>query len=336
MTKFKIRKKILLILFLALGFGSALYIGFKEKVLAQEQSMVCPLKKMVAVGSLNDQTIASVNRILEQIQNVLDYSTYASLSATQLINLVNNGCDPKKCDSKCELKDENQCKNGTPPCSGYRCEYTTCEQNGSSAMTGNDCDNLPAGQTTIGADKYYYNATWCDSSCSSCSSCLHGDCIIEWNDTIQVCHEIKCQGDNSTTVPCPFSDIKTAIKTISDNRAKVETAAGIIDDFFHKNIFEFPEPAGSASIFGKFCNQVFLSYFCSDCFTTCTTAEFNALAFLESKAIDKINLCDIIKPEDIIAGKQGELLFTCKDVMPAPVLRCYLNDFFCCSAEEPK
>jgi hypothetical protein len=269
------------------------YNGFNRKALAQEQSMICPLKKMVPVGSLDDQTIFSVNGILTQIQNVLDYSTYASLSATQLIKFSNSDCKPENCTSDC-----------TPDI-----EYDTC--------------------TPVFPPAYPPSGT-----CPNGTTCYPGEpdqCPRE------VCDENKCQ--NAKTLGqegCYFGSIDNAILSISANRNAVEIAAAIIDDFFSKNVSEFTEPAGFVQIFGKFCQHPFLSQFCSSCSTTCTTAEFNALAFLESKAIDNINLCDIIKPEDIIAGKQGELLFTCKDVMPAPVLRCYLNDFFCCSAEEPK
>jgi len=282
MFKRKNFRKIFLILVCSLSFCLFAYIGFKQKVSARGESMICLQEKMVPIGSLNDQTIFSVNRILTQIQNVLNYSGAASQNATDLINTVKNGCKPENCGSECKWETEQDPCPGTGVC-----------------PNGNECDFL--------------------DPLSVCER--------------EVCREKECSGNN----PCPFGSISGSVAAITANRIGIEAAAQEIDDFFNLDIDKFPEPSGDASIFGKFCNNLFLSkQFCTTCFVSCATSEFNALTFLESKAIDTIQKCDIIKPEELFVGKQGEMLYTCKEVMPEPVERCYPNDFFCCSAEEPK
>ncbi|MCG2688654.1 hypothetical protein L6250_03415 [Candidatus Parcubacteria bacterium] len=329
-------KKTFLVLILLLG---AIIFGPKS-VSAQAEITICPLSKMVTVGSLLDQSFVSVSNLLLEVDKVLYNSAQAHQTATRLIQISNEDCKPVNCQSDCDLIDENQCDDNAPSsCStGYSCIYSSCHQNsGSGSIPKTDCTRLTSGTTTIGAGKFYYNATWCLSACyssinNSCSSFCsqRGICSVGWNKTIKVCDTNKdCEGE-----ACPFALITSLVQSITANRMAVETAHKNIEDFFEKDRTKFPKP-DTFTIFGDFCKHPIISKhcFCAAGLGVCGS-EFDALMILQREAINNIKKCDILKPDDLFKGKQGEILFRCKDVRPSPVKQCWQDDFFCCTSEE--
>ncbi len=174
-----------------------------------------------------------------------------------------------------------------------------------------------------------FGALWNQGSSVTCYDTCHneGDCGVDWT----TCQERSCSGE--ACQPCL---IEGFVESITANREAIEGAHQNIKDFFEKNITKFPKP-DNYTIFGDFCKHPILSKHCS-----CAAgigwcaSEFYALTALQSKATDNIQKCDIIKPDDLIQGMQGEILFRCKDVRPSPIKQCWQDDFFCCTAEEPK
>src|SRR3989339_1048088 len=96
-------KKIFLFLILILGTIVFTYGKNLKRVSADEEITICPLSKMVTVGSLLDQSLISIDNLLLEADIILTNSSQAYQSASDLIKIGEEDCAPENCQSSCSL-----------------------------------------------------------------------------------------------------------------------------------------------------------------------------------------------------------------------------------------
>ena len=326
------KKRFLLLILLIVGI-TFIYANNSKNVSAEEESIVCPLSKMVTVGSLMDQSLVSVNNLLLEAHKVLLNSALAYQAASEVVKTSKEDCKPVNCQSSCRIVEEYYRCGGYECASGYNCYFQGIFKG----------DQIGDGVYDCGTINHFnpdHNKHYSKFSLNEISPCIGPTCL---NSTCyrEACRRDPCQENDCSGQACPFDLIRGLVGNISTGRAAVEEAHKKIKDFFYKRITKFPEPDGYV-VFGKFCEHYVLSKLCTNCPGTLSAeidacqSEFYALMALQNKATSNIKKCDIISSDDLFEEKQGEILFRCEDVRPSPLKQCWQDDFFCCTAEEPK
>lgn len=313
------RKKWLTVLSLIfMAIGIFFVIDGRDKTYAQQQIINCPISKRVPIGSTLDQMVYSIDVLVTDIKSMISYAGLASQAAETLVSTVRTGCKTDNCQSACLSGTITENCDANCPAS-YTCNYVG-RVGGLSGMV-RGCSSMtlfPADSDSTYAKYAYYSTIFhTGGTCYSCTT------------QTPTCDIKPCEKKPGIEA-CPFTLIGQIIGNIINNRIAVNNARIRINNFFIKPILGFPVPSGDASLFGLFCgNQLF-----TGCLTACMTTEYKALACLEYNSINNIAKCDIIRPEDLLSGRKGEMLLRCRDYESVPNCQPDLyNDFFCCSTE---
>jgi len=329
-------KKTLIISILVLGVIVFLYGKNLKSASAQEEIMICPLNKMVTVGSLMDQSFVSISNLLLEVDKVLTNSKRAYETAGKLVKTSKEDCKPANCQSSCEKLIRHFPCPGNNCATGYTCDFQIIKKGSQLGNSVYSCADINHFDPID--DEYYAEFKISPPPCNNppCSTNLCYRLACEQ----LICDEGDCSGQ-----ACPFDLIKGYVESITANRVAIEEAHQKIKNFFEKKIAKFPKPDISTdnyTIFGDFCKHPILSQLCTDCpgfqpvlaNADACKSEFHALIALQNKAMSNVKKCDIINPDNLFEGKQGEILFRCKDVQPSPIKQCWPDDLFCCTAEE--
>jgi len=161
-------KKIFLFLILILGTIVFTYGKNLKRVSADEEITICPLSKMVTVGSLLDQSLISINNLLLEADIILTNSSQVYQSASDLIKIGEEDCVPENCQSSCELA-----ARPWPPLTSCTYGYTCSDPN---ILPGSDwtvsqinCVSLPSGPIIIDPQRYYGVFYWRGNQSYQCN-----------------------------------------------------------------------------------------------------------------------------------------------------------------------
>jgi len=158
-----LNKKIFLFLILILG---TVVLFYAKGLSAQEEIIICPLSKMVTVGSLLDQSLISINNLLIETDIILASSSQAYQSASELIRISEEDCVPENCQSSCGLV-----ALPWPPSTDCTYGYTCSALNilpGSASVPSINCSALPSGQINIDPERFYGVFHWRENEGHQC------------------------------------------------------------------------------------------------------------------------------------------------------------------------